>query len=98
MSTALLIVLILVALVILALVLVGGRPARDRRTAASGDGMTRSEEVVTFGKRKRERGRVRLKKYVVTDYVETKVPVKREKVRLEFEPADEDDEREPRGD
>jgi hypothetical protein len=39
--------------------------------------------------RTRERGRVRLKKYVVTDYVEKKVPVKQEAVRLEREPHDE---------
>ena len=62
-------------------------------TAGSDDAMTRSEEEVRFGKRTRERGRARLKKYVVTDYVEKKVPVKREEVRLEFEPADEHDER-----
>jgi Domain of unknown function (DUF2382) len=41
----------------------------------------------------RPRGRARLKKYVVTDYVEKKVPVKREEVRLEYEPADEPGER-----
>jgi stress response protein YsnF len=52
------------------------------------DAMTRSEEVVRFGTRRRERERVRLKKYVVTDHVEKKVPVKREEVRLEQEPAD----------
>jgi uncharacterized protein DUF2382/PRC-barrel domain protein len=57
------------------------------------DAMTRSEEVVRFGKRTRPRGRARLKKYVVTDYVEKKVPVKREEVRLEYEPADEHGER-----
>jgi stress response protein YsnF len=55
------------------------------------DAMTRSEEEVRIGKRTRERGRVRLKKYVVTDYVEKKVPVKREEVRLEREPPDEGD-------
>jgi hypothetical protein len=59
----------------------------------SGDAMTRSEEEVRFGKRTRPRGRARLKKYVVTDYVEKKVPVKREEVRLEYEPADEPGER-----
>jgi sporulation protein YlmC with PRC-barrel domain len=50
------------------------------------DAMTRSEEEVRIGKRTRQRERVRLKKYVVTDYVEKKVPVKREEVRLEREP------------
>jgi stress response protein YsnF len=58
---------------------------------APDDAMTRSEEEVRIGKRTRERGRARLKKYVVTDYVETKVPVKREEVRLEHEPPDEAD-------
>jgi stress response protein YsnF len=57
------------------------------------DAMTRSEEEVHIGKRVRERGRVRLKKYVVTDYVDTKIPVKREEVRLEREPPQADDER-----
>jgi hypothetical protein len=55
---------------------------------APDDAMTRSEEEVSFGKRTRERERVRLKKYVVTDYVEKKVPVKREEVRLEREPPE----------
>jgi hypothetical protein len=55
--------------------------------------MTRSEEVVRFRTRRRERGRARLKKYVVTDYVEKKVPVRREEVRLEVD----DDETTPDG-
>jgi hypothetical protein len=53
------------------------------------DAMTRSEEEVRIGKRRRPRAKARLKKYVVTDYVEKKVPVKREEVRVEYEPADE---------
>jgi Domain of unknown function (DUF2382)/PRC-barrel domain len=71
------------------------REATDDREEATDDAMTRSEEEVRIGKRVRERERVRLRKYVVTDYVEKKVPVKREEVRLEREPADEtdDDER-----
>jgi stress response protein YsnF len=52
------------------------------------DAMTRSEEEVEFRKRPRERGRARLKKYVVTDYVEKKVPVQREEVRVEYEPSE----------
>jgi len=52
------------------------------------DAMTRSEEEVHFRTQRRERGRARLRKYVVTDYVEKKVPVQREEVRLEFEPAE----------
>jgi stress response protein YsnF len=54
--------------------------------AADDEAMTRSEEEVRIGKRTRERGRARLKKYVVTDYVEKKIPVKREEVRLERDP------------
>ena len=52
------------------------------------DAMTRSEEEVHISKRPREYGRARLKKYVVTDYVEKKVPVQREEVRVEYEPSD----------
>jgi hypothetical protein len=65
-------------------------PSSPQEPAAD-DAMTRSEEEVRIGKRTRERGRARLKKYVVTDYVETKVPVKREEVRLEHEPPREED-------
>jgi len=49
------------------------------------DAMIRSEEEVTVRKEKRPRERVRLKKYVVTDYVEKTVPVQKEKVRLEYD-------------
>jgi uncharacterized protein DUF2382/PRC-barrel domain protein len=66
---------------------VGAVAAGDQE---SDDAMTRSEEVVHFGTRRRERGRARLKKYVVTDYVEKKVPVRREEVRLEFDDEDRD--------
>jgi uncharacterized protein (TIGR02271 family) len=50
------------------------------------DAMTRSEEELHVGTAQRERGRARLKKYVVTENVETTVPVQREEVRLEREP------------
>jgi Domain of unknown function (DUF2382)/PRC-barrel domain len=56
------------------------------------DAMTRSEEEVTTGTRIRERGHARLKKYVVTDHVQKTIPVRREEVRLEFEPTERDDE------
>jgi sporulation protein YlmC with PRC-barrel domain len=55
------------------------------------DAMTRSEEEVRIRKRARERGRARLRKYVVTDYVEKKVPVQREEVRVEYEPTHDPD-------
>jgi hypothetical protein len=54
------------------------------------DAMTRSEEEVSLRKQQRPRERVRLKKYVVTDYVKKRVPVQREKVRLEREPPEAD--------
>jgi uncharacterized protein (TIGR02271 family) len=50
------------------------------------DAMTRSEEELRVGTAKRERGRARLKKYVVTEDVSQTVPVQREEVRVEREP------------
>jgi uncharacterized protein (TIGR02271 family) len=58
----------------------GRRPARD-------DAMTRSEEELQIGTTQRERGRVRLRKYVTTEQVQQAVPVRRERVRLEREPV-----------
>ena len=69
----------------------------DTRTATPGAGhdtsgpdtdstMTRSEEQVRVGTETREAGRVRLRKYVVTENVTQTVPVSREEVRLEREP------------
>jgi stress response protein YsnF len=56
---------------------------------AEGDGaeMVRSEEEVEVGTRRRVAGKARLKKYVVTEHVQKVVPVQREEVRVEFEPA-----------
>ena len=51
--------------------------------------MTRSEEELAVGTRDVETGRVRLRKYVVTEQVQTTVPVQREEVRLEREPITE---------
>jgi uncharacterized protein (TIGR02271 family) len=77
-----------------------GGPA-DRAGAASSDNghdvsgpttddaMTRSEEELRVGTTERERGRARLRKYVVTEQVQTTVPVQREEVRLEREPITE---------
>jgi uncharacterized protein (TIGR02271 family) len=65
---------------------------RDTGRAASGqtsdDAMTRSEEELRVGRQTRERGRVRLRKYVTTEQkqVTQTVPVRREEVRLEREP------------
>jgi uncharacterized protein (TIGR02271 family) len=50
------------------------------------DAMTRSEEELRVGTRSVETGRVRLRKYVVTEMVTKTVPVQREEVRVEREP------------
>jgi uncharacterized protein (TIGR02271 family) len=49
------------------------------------DAMTRSEEELRVGTAQQERGRARLRKYVVTEHVQTTVPVQREEVRVERE-------------
>lgn len=63
---------------------------RDTGTDTSGpetdSAMTRSEEELAVGTRSKEAGRVRLRKYVVTENVTTTVPVQREEVRIEREP------------
>ena len=48
--------------------------------------MTRSEEELQVGTETRERGRVRLRKYVTTEEATQTVPVQREEVRVEREP------------
>ena len=53
------------------------------------DAMTRSEEELRVGTSQRERGRARLRKYVVTEEVQRTVPVQREEVRVEREPITE---------
>ena len=65
-----------------------GTSAGDR-SSGSDEAMTRSEEELHVGTAQRERGRVRLRKYVVTEEVQTTVPVRREEVRLEREPISE---------
>ncbi len=50
------------------------------------DAMTRSEEELRVGTAKREAGRARLVKHVVTENVTQTVPVQREEVRVEREP------------
>ena len=50
------------------------------------DAMTRSEEELRVGVARRERGRARLRKYIVTEQVQQTVPVQREEVRVEREP------------
>ena len=48
--------------------------------------MLRSEEELVVGTRQRETGRARLRKYIVTEDVEQRIPVSREEVRIEREP------------
>ncbi|MFP3900533.1 MAG: DUF2382 domain-containing protein [Acidimicrobiia bacterium] len=50
------------------------------------DAMTRSEEELEVGTRRRERGRARLHKWVETEDVQVTVPVEREKARMVTEP------------
>jgi uncharacterized protein (TIGR02271 family) len=66
----------------------GDRPQGVGREAADGDGdaMTRSEERMRVGTERRETGRARLRKYVVTENVQTTVPVSHEEARVVREP------------
>jgi uncharacterized protein (TIGR02271 family) len=59
---------------------------RDTSGPTTDDAMTRSEEELRVGTAQRERGRVRLRKYVTTEQVTQTVPVQREEVRVEREP------------
>ena len=62
----------------------------DKKGHTSGtktdEAMTVSEERLRVGTEKRERGRARLRKYVVTENVTKTVPVSHEEVRVEREP------------
>ena len=66
-----------------------GAAGRDASGPTTDNAMTRSEEELRVGMRERETGRVRLRKYVVTEHVQQTVPVRREEVRLEREPITE---------
>jgi len=59
---------------------------RDVSGPTTDQAMTRSEEELRVGTAQRERGRVRLRKYVTTEQVTQTVPVQREEVRVEREP------------
>jgi uncharacterized protein (TIGR02271 family) len=63
---------------------------RDTSGPTTDDAMTRSEEELHVGTETRERGRARLRKYVVTENVTRTVRVSREEVRLEREPITEE--------
>ena len=62
------------------------RGTGDRDVRGTDDAMTRSEERLVAGTQRETVGQARLRKYVVTENVQTSVPVSREEVRLEREP------------
>jgi uncharacterized protein (TIGR02271 family) len=64
----------------------GGTVGHDTSGPTTDSAMTRSEEELKVGTAKREAGRARLRKYVVTENVTQTVPVQREEVRVEREP------------
>jgi uncharacterized protein (TIGR02271 family) len=63
-----------------------GAVGHDTSGPTTDDAMTRSEEELRVGTAKRESGRARLVKHVVTEEVTQTVPVRREEVRVEREP------------
>jgi uncharacterized protein (TIGR02271 family) len=63
-----------------------GTVGRDTSGPTTDNAMTRSEEELQVGTTQRERGRVRLRKYVTTEQVTQTVPVQREELRVEREP------------
>lgn len=63
-----------------------GAVGHDTSGPTTDEAMTRSEERLKVGTEKVETGRVRLRKYVVTEEQTVTVPVEREEVRLEREP------------
>lgn len=64
----------------------------DNISGPTTDGaMTRSEERLAVGTRRRVTGRARLQKFVTTETVTIEVPVRREEVRLVHEPASDAD-------
>lgn len=66
-----------------------GAVGHDISGPTTDDAMTRSEERLNVGTETQERGRVRLRKHVVTEQQQMTVPVSREEVRLEREPITE---------
>jgi uncharacterized protein (TIGR02271 family) len=66
-----------------------GTEGHDVSGPTTDDAMTRSEEELHVGTQRREAGRARLRKYVVTENVTKTVPVQREEVRVEREPITE---------
>jgi hypothetical protein len=69
----------------------GARAAEDEVATDAPEVVRSEEEVRVEPGPMRPHERVRLKKYLVTDYVEQKVPVRREEVHVEHEPPPEPD-------
>ncbi|GAA4891646.1 PRC and DUF2382 domain-containing protein [Actinomycetospora straminea] len=67
----------------------GRSEGHDVSGPTTDEAMTRSEEELRVGTETRERGRARLRKYVVTETETHTVPVTREEVRVEREPITE---------
>jgi len=63
-----------------------GTVGRDVSGPETDQAMTRSEEELRVGTTQRETGRARLRKYIVSEQVQTSVPVEREELRVEREP------------
>jgi uncharacterized protein (TIGR02271 family) len=64
----------------------GTGPGHDTSGPNTDAAMTRSEEELHVGTERQETGRARLRKHVVTENVQTTVPVSHEEVRVEREP------------
>jgi len=62
-----------------------GVVGNDTSGPETDNAMTRSEEELRVGKMQRETGRARLRKYIVSEQVQTTVPVQREEIRVERE-------------
>lgn len=62
------------------------RSGSDTSGAETDDAMTRSEEQLDVNKRTRQVGTARLRKWIETEDVEIRVPVRREKAKLVTEP------------
>ncbi len=63
-----------------------GGPPQGTGEPGTDQAMTRSEEELRVGTTRREAGRARLRKHVVTEEVQANVPVQREELRVEREP------------
>jgi uncharacterized protein (TIGR02271 family) len=63
-----------------------GSEGHDTSGRNTDQAMTRSEEQLHVGTERRETGRARLRKHIVTEQKTVTVPVQREEVRLEREP------------